>query len=298
LLELLWLEHDLIKELTMLTSANQSMRMQLGMALIAAFFSVPIAGSRAWGQSSKIRVVSTEGAAIPYAWVSVQGSQALVTDENGEVALGTVHHKTFTVEVRRIGYAPWMGPVVFPDTAAVIGVSLARVAQQLGSVTVMGEHIKNQLALTGFYDRVLMRQKGVLSATFVGPEEIEQRHAARFSDLLEGRLGVALMHTSDNKVIARGIGGMCFMTILLDGNRVCPPAGCNIEPSSAFSANRAGDPAVQAQAKDAKVDLNQYIDVNDVAAIEIYARGGNMPVSLQAADNSCGVIAIWTGARR
>jgi hypothetical protein len=46
------------------------------------------------------------------------------------------------------------------------------------------------------------------------------------------------------------------------------------------------------------VDLNKYIDATDVAAIEVYVRGGNMPISLQADDNACGVIAIWTGARK
>ena len=38
--------------------------------------------------------------------------------------------------------------------------------------------------------------------------------------------------------------------------------------------------------------------VSIVAALEVYARGATMPASLQAADNSCGVIAIWTGSRR
>jgi len=46
------------------------------------------------------------------------------------------------------------------------------------------------------------------------------------------------------------------------------------------------------------VNVNEYVDPSDVAAIEIYARGGNMPISLQTNDSACGVIAIWTGSRR
>jgi len=37
--------------------------------------------------------------------------------------------------------------------------------------------------------------------------------------------------------------------------------------------------------------------VNDVMAIEVYERGGNMPISLQVNDTKCGVIALWTGSR-
>ena len=44
-----------------------------------------------------------------------------------------------------------------------------------------------------------------------------------------------------------------------------------------------------------KLDL---LDAANVAALEVYARGATMPASLQAADNSCGVIAIWSGSRR
>jgi hypothetical protein len=44
--------------------------------------------------------------------------------------------------------------------------------------------------------------------------------------------------------------------------------------------------------------IDHFIDVNDVAAIEIYPRGGNMPVSLQVSDPGCGVIAFWTGSKR
>lgn len=90
------------------------------------------------------------------------------------------------------------------------------------------------------------------------------------------------------------------MTILLDGRRICPPAGCNEVPSGQFSTmtRPSGDPAVQAANERAFVDLNEYIDPNDIAAIEIYPRGGNMPVSLQTVDSGCGVIAFWSGARK
>lgn len=88
------------------------------------------------------------------------------------------------------------------------------------------------------------------------------------------------------------------MTILLDGQRLCPPAGCNVLASTALSGEPAGSPTAKAKAADAVVDINHYIDANDIAGIEIYARGGNMPISLQTSENGCGVIAFWSGSRR
>ena len=46
------------------------------------------------------------------------------------------------------------------------------------------------------------------------------------------------------------------------------------------------------------VDINMLLDANDVAAIEVYVRGGNMPVNFQFQDSGCGVVAFWTGSRR
>jgi hypothetical protein len=34
------------------------------------------------------------------------------------------------------------------------------------------------------------------------------------------------------------------------------------------------------------------------AGIEVYVRGGNMPISMQFQDTLCGVIAFWTGSRQ
>jgi hypothetical protein len=282
-----------------LTFAMRGPTGRMRMTLAAAFACLSVAVASVSAQSVKIRAVGSDGVPIPYAWVSVEGAEAVVTGEDGTVAIKNGRHKTFTIEVRRIGYTPFRGPVIFSDTATVIDIALTRVAQQLGGVTVTGEQI-TQLALTGFYERALMRQKGTLSATFIGPEEMEQRHPSHISDMLFGRLGISLRELPSGKLVARGGGGTCFMTILLDGRRICPPAGCNEIPSGQFSSmtRPSGDPAVQAANERAFVDLNEYIDPNDIAAIEIYPRGGNMPVSLQTVDSGCGVIAFWSGARK
>ena len=171
-------------------------------------------------------------------------------------------------------------------------VTLARIAQTLSTVRVTGEASANSpLARTGFYDRWMMRQKGALSAVFIGPEEIEFRHPNKITNMLSGLHGVCLAHVhlmthggggdrttpnmyaySTQSASAGGLGGSCPncpMAIVVDGMQQIPP------------------PAI-----------DDILDPNDVAAIEVYDRGGNMPLSLQVNDNICGVIAFWTGSRK
>ena len=259
-------------------------------ALVAAF---PSSGQ---GQLRKLRVVSSDTVPVPYAYVTVEGGGGLITDEKGEVSLGVGKQQTFVLRIQRIGYQPWFGKLDAMDTATVFTVPLVRIAQSLSTVTVTGTAEAKALKLTGFYDRWLMRQKGSLSATFIGPEEIERRHASRASDLLQGVLGVSLMHTDRGGMVAKGIGGTCYMAVLLDGQQLCPPKGCSPNNAPSLSAQRSR--VMGGSIEDVTVNINQYIDQNDIVAIEVYARGGNMPISLQAVDNACGVIAIWTGSRK
>lgn len=229
-----------------------------------------------------IRVVSSDGQPIPYANVSVEGGQTQITDEKGDVSLGAGKHQTLTLNIRRIGYTPWFGKLELPDTAAVLTVTLPRLAQTLAPVTVNGREIKSPLALTGFYDRWLMRQKGVLSATFIGPEEIEFRHPDKITNMLYGVNGIHVSracvmpgdpHRCVMGLVAFNNGQNCAMTIVIDGQQQHPSKG-------------------------AGVDINMLLDASDVAAIEVYARGGNMPVGFQFQDTGCGVVAFWTGSRR
>jgi hypothetical protein len=267
-------------------------------AFAVAMAATALTPARAPAQSTVLKVIGSDSVPVPFAWVAVQGGTGSVTDERGQLSMGAGRHQTLTVEVRRIGYKPWYGKLEVPDTAAVLTVMLPRIVQELAGVTITGEPIKSRLEQAGFYDRWLMRQKGALSATFIGPEEIEKRRPSRITDMLEGVLGVSLMHTNRGGMIAKGIGGTCYMTVLLDGQRLCPPIGCNAFANNGPSLQRPISYSRDSTVDDMTVNINQYVNPNDVAAIEVYARGGNMPISLQSVDNACGVIAIWTGSRR
>ena len=256
----------------------------------------------ATAQSTMLTVLGSDSVPIPYAWVSVRGGIANITDDHGKLNLGHSRNTSLSVEIRRIGYAPWTGKLEIADTATSQTIVLRRLPQALGAVTVTGRAVSHDAALVGFYDRWLMRQKGALSATFIGPEEVEKRHVSRPSDLLDGINGVSLMRSDRGGVFARGSGGTCFMAVMLDGRPLCPPVGCHtsgVTSNSPQIVKQPTDPGLMTPTlDDIAVNLNQYINADDIVAIEVYARGANMPNSLQAPDNACGVIAIWTGTRK
>ncbi len=252
-------------------------------------------------QAKLLKVISTDSVPIPFAYVSIEGGIGQITDEKGEVNLGAGKKKTFTANVRRIGYQPWFGKLELPDTAVVLTVTLSRVAQTLAPVTVQGEPaVKSHLQVTGFYDRWMMRQKGTLSAVFIGPEEIEFRHPDKITNLLSGLNGVTMRRSCEGFQMAMGAGGRCPMAIVVDGLRQCPAGGCNNEPSvdQIPSKGSAAPSPFKCEDPPNAVAIDQMLDANDVTAIEVYSRGGNMPVSLQVSDQACGVIALWTGSRR
>lgn len=250
--------------------------------------------TRLLAQLRKLQVVSVDSQPIVYALVTLEGANGQITDEKGEISLGICKAKTFSITVRRIGYQPWSGKMAFPESAAVLRVILERNAQTLSEVHISGYGAASgvSLPMRGFYERWQMRQKGLLSATFIGPEEIEFRHPNRITNLLNGLNGVSLHRSIENDQVAFGSGGKCRMAILVDGRQQCPLNGC-MGGDQAFGAAWV-DPLSEKNA----VLLDKLLEASDVAAIEVYPRGGNMPVSLQAADASCGVIAFWTGSRR
>jgi hypothetical protein len=274
-------------------SGEKKMRRLFAMSAPVAVLALGVLSPlSAIAQATVLKVIGSDSVPVPFAWVSVEGGAANITDEQGQVSLGAARRKTMAVEVRRIGYQPWLGKLDLPDSAAVLTVTLPRLTQTLASVVVSTAAAKRRLQLTGFYDRWLMRQKGALTAIFIGPEEIEKRHPTHTSDLLFGVNGVSMMSGSDGAMCARGSGGSCFMTVLVDGSVLR-----NTTLSCTLPSNSPLGRGAMAKASPGP-DINQYIDAANVAAIEVYARGATMPASLQAADNSCGVIAIWTGSRR
>jgi hypothetical protein len=227
------------------------------------------------GASMMLRVISSDSQPLAHASVTVEGGLPQITDAKGEMSLGGGGDQLFTFSVRRLGYAPWFGKVEFPDSASVYTVTLAPIVHDLSTVVVKGARaIMTPLEVAGFYDRWQMRQRGALSAVFIGPEELEFRHPAKITDMLAGLNGVKIVRDKLGNMIPYSTqiaslhGDMCAMAILIDGH----------------------------QMRD--VILDQYLVPNEVMGIEVYSRTGNTPITLHANNNVCGIIAVWTGSQK
>ncbi len=230
-------------------------------------------------QGRIVRVISDRGQPIMYANVTLDGASVRITDEKGELNLGTGERQRVSVRVARIGFAPWFGVVDLPS-GATMTVTLPQIAQLLAPVTVTGgadgPQTKASSPLAGFYDRWMMRQKGALTGVFFGPEEIEFRHPVKVTRMLAGLNGIRLIcdMSGDCSIQSTNPGGIlpgtaCPLAVVLDGKQIY-----------------------------GQVDIDALVNVNDVMAIEVYERGGNIPVGLQVNDTKCGVVAFWTGPRK
>lgn len=255
----------------------------LSLAMRAGAQSARVDTSRATtgGAVHTLRVVSPDGQPVVYANVSIGGGGVQITNEKGELALGPGRLHAAKASVRRIGFTPWFGTLDFPDTTSVVTIELAYVAQNLGEVKVTGRKAPSSPFVQGFYDRWLDRQKGLLSATFIGPEELEFRHPDLISNVLRGLNGVTLVNYGHMKLIAMSaIVQNCEMAIVVDGKQHYP----DLIPGS--------------RPPQYAVFIDEIVPADEVMGIEVYPRGGNMPISLQVDDTRCGVIAFWTGSRR
>jgi hypothetical protein len=262
--------------------------LSIGAGVAALVFSTPTV---ARAQTRTIKVVSSDGQPIAYANVSIEGGLTQITDEKGDVALGAGKQQTVTIRIRRIGFAPYFGKVDLPDTASTVAITLPRLAQKLSTVTVSGAaDVKPALALTGFYDRWLMRQKGLLSAVFISPEELEFRHPDRITAMLYGLVGV-MVKQSCVTVPIRSRSNGSKPTCVMGPVAFNSTGGC---PMAVVIDGKQQRPIGQG----ANVAIDDLLDAYDVAAIEVYARGGNMPISAQYQDTGCGALMFWTGSRK
>jgi hypothetical protein len=274
-----------------------------------AFTALICAGTlSAWtvasAQQRIVRVMGDDGQPVAFANVTLAGERPRITNEKGEVEIGAAARGELTVDVRRLGYAPWYGTIALGDTVTSAQVTLRRLSRRMFTVTVTDSSRGIPAYLRGFYERMLARQRGIGNGVYLTPEEVDKRNSSVASALLQGLNAVSLQHTATGKTIAMSAGGSCQMTVLVDGHRVCPANGCDAAPSqpapvttSTPRRSRTGAGAQPAR-DDGFVLLDNVLSVNEVAAIEVYPRGAAIPQSLPTTDASCGLIAFWTGGRQ
>jgi hypothetical protein len=212
--------------------------------------------------SAVLVVEDREGISVPFATVTIGGGERRVTGADGRVPLPGHALEELDVEVRRIGYVPFVGRVSSDANSGGYRVQLERAEQELGAVVVVAPR-ETGLSRTGFYDRAERVRRGAILGAFMTPEEIERRSFGHAGNLLNG-LQYVWMGPGG---VPGGRGG-CRHQILVDG---LPFRG----------------------------SLTQ-IPASEVMGVEVYPSTANAPVELIPVTDrgSCGIVAIWIGPRR
>ncbi len=199
----------------------------------------------------------------------------VLTDEAGRFVLEDVPAGVHLVEFDHLGYATRRETVtVVADQTTDARVGLTVDAIDLEPIEVVVERRELNLERVGFYDR---RDEGW--GEFVDLEDIEARAPAVTTDLFQRMPGVTLEPDAYDPflryVLLRGgrtnslSGRPCYPAVWLDGIQV----------------HRGGDrPAV----------LNDLVNTNAIAGIEVYATNSGIPVRYGGMDAACGVVLMWT----
>jgi hypothetical protein len=196
------------------------------------------------------------------------GASVQSSDE-GEFVLSGVPAGTQTLEVRALGYQPLRRAVTLRSTGiTVLDVTrLDRAAQQLASIKITGARKDSRLTKYGFEDR--RRRTG---GFFMDADEIAKKSGIYLGDVLRFAPGVMSNYTPKGRIFtmrSTSTGDRCSPNYYLDGHRWFALDGSPI------------------------LELERFMSLNDVAAVEVYRSGAGMPMQFDTG-NGCGSVVFWT----
>jgi len=215
------------------------------------------------------RVTTVGGAPLPNAAVRVLGSGAQVqTSATGEFTIINAVAGTQSIEARAIGYQPHRRAVRLSGTGvADVSLVLATRTVELDTIRVVaGREIPWDV-------RGIERRWRTGLGKFLDGRTVRDRTSMFTTDALRGIAGVFGRQSSQgygHQIVMRGfMGGECRASLFVDGMPV----------DGGGTANMTVDDMVQP-------DM--------VAAIEVYARPNQVPVEYMTMRTGCGVVAMWT----
>lgn len=221
----------------------------------------PVAGAQGATGTLSGRVTSAGDVAAPVASaeVRVYAGGPLVasarTDSAGRFTLAGLPDQRVEVHVRRLGFNP--RSVTLLPGVTVLDVRLEPMPTELDEVLVHARVQNSRGRLTQFYANRARAQFG----RFFDPEEIEERKPRRMSDLMRFVPGVRL-HPGRLGSVVRIRG--CRPLLWVDGQRIV------------------------------EAELDEFVNMNDVAAVEVYNSFAGIPPQYVDRKTNCGAVVVWT----
>jgi hypothetical protein len=204
---------------------------------------------------------------IPAAILILDDTLTVTTDPSGRFFIWEVRPGLHYLKVRRIGYEETAMPLQVPEghVGVELTVELSAIPVDLPEVVVEGDRTFYAFGkLRGFYQR---RDRGF--GHFITRDEIVKRLPRVVTDVLRGvpRLDVRPGPLGNRIVTVSDASPNCRSpTLFLDGTEL------------------------------GQGNIDELINPQDVAGVEIYARPAEIPVEFNPtrASPGCGVIVIWT----
>ena len=231
-----------------------------------------LAGAAATSEAQSPRalfgfVKDSLGHGIAGAEVRARGDVVVAfSDDSGRFQVALMPLGARGVSVRRLGFAPTRAPIITSSGAAdTVHLTLRAIVHELPEVTVQDQHeALSRKFLPEFWAR---RARGF--GKFVTRDEIQQKGASRFVDIVRSVSGVQIMtHRGRQEIRFRGAGvGSMF--------RDCPPQYW-----------LDGIPLMSGSAEEFSPD--------NVEAIELYAGPATTPARFNTRSPTCGTVVVWS----
>ncbi|MBI2408619.1 MAG: hypothetical protein HYV19_10000 [Gemmatimonadetes bacterium] len=259
-----------------------------------------LCASSAQGQRARavtVRITTVGGQAVPYALVAVNGTPDRIADATGSVTMPLTVRDSVRVSARRIGFRPFDGWAMSGADADHFEARMTPLAALVDTVRIVAQQV-TPLSRTGFYERVERVRKSAMLGEFISPEELEARNVPRLSDILQGRQYSRIATVNINgrsQPIAQG-RARCSMNVVVDGQLVkgtTQDLNVSEVPKSIRGGRSSSNSAMM-------LGLDEIVDGRSIMGIEIYPSIAGAPVELipTASYGGCGLMAIWTGARK
>jgi TonB-dependent Receptor Plug Domain len=229
---------------------------------------------------------------------------AAMTDADGNWRLEVPRPGVYYIAAERIGYERWIaGPVELAakdDWNSVF--HLRPVPIQLEPIEVQVAAVRRYLEYNGFFER----QRSNFGH-FVTPAAIQQRQAARVTDLLTGIPGVQRValpggRVGPGQILLRGSslsqGSYCRPRVFVDGLMYSRGDARPVRLRDPDATEQTQDDLVQRM--DRALSLDDIGHPSTIAAIEVYRSASQIPVQFggSSVETLCGVIVVWTRSGR
>jgi len=213
------------------------------------------------------RITNKAGQPIVGARVQVDGTTRVAeTRTNGDFSLDSLPPGTQTVTVRKLGFAPTEEAVDLSSRETkTVTVSMADFVPMLQTVRVSAQRER------GLNDVGFARRKRIGSGWYIDGDELQNRNALNFSDVLRSAPGIAIQRSGNRQYIANSRDPMngC-VNIWIDGTQ-----WQQMEPG----------------------DIDDFVKPWELAAVEAYGATTTPAEYSSGGRGSCSTVVVWTVRR-